>query len=140
MNSATEPQCGEDNYVRLHKVHPVLSGVLENIKKAYEPSENLSVDKGMIAFKGRLSFRQCMPAKPTKYGIKVWIAADSQSGYGRNFSVYLGKEENVPQPNGLGYDVVTKMARPFLKMHRHVLFYNFFTSIKLMEDLLVQDT
>lgn len=111
-NSATEPQRGEDNYDRLYKVRPVLSKVLENIQKAYEPSKNLSVDEGMIAFKGRLSFRQYMPAKPTKYGIKVWMAADSKNGYVSNFSVYLGKEADVPRLNGLGYDVVTKMARP----------------------------
>lgn len=33
-----------------------------------------------------------------------------------------------------------KMARPFLKMHRYAFFDNFFTSTKLMEDLLAQDT
>lgn len=67
-----------------------------------------------------------MPAKPTKYSIKVCMAADSQNGYVNNFSVYLGKEANAPHNNGLGYDVVIKMASPFLKMHRHVLFDNFF--------------
>ena len=68
------------------------------------------------------------------------MAADSQNGHVSNFSVYLGKEAHVPRLNGLSYDVVTKMARPFLKMHRHVFFDNFFTSTKLMEDLLAQDT
>ena len=139
-NSATEPQRGEENFDRLYKVRALLSGVLENAQKAYEPSKNLSIDEGMIAFKGRLSFRQYMPAKPTKYGIKVWMAADSQNGYVNNFSVYLGKEANVPRVNGLGYDVVMKMATPFLKKHRHIFFDNFFTSTKLMEDLLAQDT
>ena len=68
------------------------------------------------------------------------MAADSQNGYVNNFSVYLGKEGNVPRANGLGYDVVMKMASPFLKNHRHIFFDNFFTSTKLMEDLLAQDT
>ena len=139
-NSETEPQRGEENFDRLYKVRSLLSGVLENSQKAYEPSKNLSIDEGMIAFKGRLSFRQYMPAKPTKYGIKVWMAADSENGYVNNFSVYLGKEANVPRVNGLGYDVVMKMASPFLRKHRHIFFDNFFTSTKLMEDLLAQDT
>ena len=130
-NSETEPQRGEENFDRLYKVRSLLSGILENSQKAYEPSKNLSIDEGMIAFKGRLSFRQYMPAKPTKYGIKVWMAADSQNGYVNNFSVYLGKEANVPRVNGLGYDVVMKMASPFLKKHRHIFFDNFFTSTKL---------
>ena len=139
-NSETEPQRGEENFDRLYKVRSLLSGVLENSQNACKPSKNLSIDEGMIAFKGRLSFQQYMPAKPTKYGIKVWMAADSQNGYVNNFSVYLGKEANVPRANGLGYDVVMKMASPFLKTHRHIFFDNFFTSTKLMEDLLAQDT
>jgi len=65
-NSATELQRGEENYDCLCKVCLFLSGLLENIQKAYEPSKNLSIDEGMIAFKGRLSFLQYMPAKPTK--------------------------------------------------------------------------
>ena len=91
-NSETEPQREDANYDRLFKIRPILSIVLENNQNAYEPSKNLSVDEAMIAFKGRLSFRQYMPAKPTKYGIKVWMAADSQNGYVTNFSVYLGQE------------------------------------------------
>lgn len=81
-----------------------------------------------------------MLAKLTKYSIKVWMAADSQNSYVNNFSVYLGKEANAPRNNGLGYDVVIKMASPFLKMHRHVFFDNSFTSTMLMDDLLAQDT
>ena len=69
----------------------------------------MSIDKGMIAYKGRLSFRQFMPAKPTKYGIKVWMAADAKNGYVSNFAVYLGQAENNRRRiHGLGYDVVMK--------------------------------
>lgn len=139
-NSETEPPRGDANYDRLFKIRPILSIVLDNIQNAYEPSKNLSVDEAMIAFKGRLSFRQYMPAKPTKYGIKVWMAADSQNGYVTNFAVYLGQEGNQARLHGLGYDVVMKMARPFLNKNRHVFFDNFFTSTTLMEHLLAQNT
>ena len=54
----------------------------------------MSIDEGMIAYKGRLSFRQFMPAKPTKYGINVWMAADAKNGYVSNFAVYLGQAGN----------------------------------------------
>jgi hypothetical protein len=37
----------------------------------YNPNKEQSIDEGMIAFKGRLSFKQYLPAKPTKFGIKV---------------------------------------------------------------------
>ena len=125
-NSEKEPQHGEENFDRLYKVRSLLLGVLENSQKAYEPSKNLSINEGMIAFKGRLLFREYMPAKLTKYGIKVWMAADSQNGYVNNFSGYLGKEANAPSVNGPGYDVVMKMASPFLKKHKHIFFDNIF--------------
>lgn len=88
-------------------------------KKPMNPVK-ASTDKGMTAFKSRLSFRQYMPAKPTKYGTKVWMVPDSQNGFVNNFSVYLGQEVNVLQLNALGFDVVMNMARPFLKMHGHI--------------------
>ena len=59
----------------------------------------------MIAFKGHLSFRQYMPAKPPKYGIK----ADACNGFMLNHKVYLGRERNAAPENGLGYNVVTPL-------------------------------
>ena len=35
-NSATEPRRGEENFDRLYKVRPLLTGILENVQKAYE--------------------------------------------------------------------------------------------------------
>ena len=62
-----------------------------------------------------------MPAKPTKYGIKVWMAADAKNGYVSNFAVYLGQAENNRRRiRGLGYDVVMKMTAPFLNNYRHI--------------------
>ena len=42
---------------------------------------DVSVDEAMIAYQGRLSFRQYLPAKPIKYGIKVWEACDTRNGF-----------------------------------------------------------
>ena len=82
-----------------------------------------------------------MPAKPTKYGIKVWMCADLSNGYVLNFQVYLGKNDDyadagLVQAHGLGYYVVTTMLRPFYNQFHHVYFDNFFTSPQLLEDLL----
>ncbi|KAK3697639.1 hypothetical protein QZH41_002451 [Actinostola sp. cb2023] len=50
-----------------------------------------------------------MPAKSTKYGIKVWMAADSSNGYVLNFNTYLGREIGQSLTHGLGYHVVTRL-------------------------------
>jgi hypothetical protein len=41
----------------------------------------------MIAFTGRLGFKQYVPLKPTKWGIKVWMRADPNNGYMNEYQV-----------------------------------------------------
>ena len=129
-DSSKEPARGDRDYDRLYKVRTVLDYVRGKCEGNFMPSKNISVDEGMVGFRGRLSFRQYMPAKPTKYGIKVWMAADSSNGYVLNFDVYLGKEPNQrPRIYGLGYDVVTSMIRPFMNKNHHVYFDNFLAQL-----------
>lgn len=35
------------------------------------PGTDVRVDKLLLAFRGRCEFQQCMPNKPTMYGIKI---------------------------------------------------------------------
>lgn len=140
-DSSREPARGDANYDRLFKVRSVLDYVRNKCNNNFKPTKNISVDEGMIGFRGKLSFRQYMPAKPTRHGIKVWMAADSSNGYVLNYDVYLGKEANQrSRIYGLGYDVVTKMIRPFMNKNHHVYFDNFFSSVKLLEHLESNDT
>ena len=139
-DSSLEVARGTPGHDRLFKVRPVIDYVRTKCENNFSPTKNLSVDEGMVAFKGRLSFRQYMPVKPTRYGIKVWMAADSSNGYVLNFDVYLGKDEGHRRIHGLGYDVVTKMITPFMNKNHHVYFDNFFSSVKLLEHLLAKKT
>ena len=139
-DSSVEPARGTPGFDRLYKVHGVFDRIRQKCQINYKPSKNISVDEGMIGYRGRLSFRQYMPAKPTKYGIKMWMAADSSNGYVLNFDVYLGKEEGQRRIHGLGYDVVFKMVTPFMNKHHHVFFDNFFSSVKLLRHLEAQNT
>ena len=67
-----------------------------------------------------------MPAKPTKYGIKIWMAADAENGYVNNMAIYQGSEEGKDgYVHGQGY-VVMSMARPFSNKNHHLFFNNFF--------------
>ena len=48
----------------------------------------------MIPFKGRLKFKQQMPLKAVKVGIKMFVLSESQSGYCHKFQVCLGKDDD----------------------------------------------
>ena len=54
-DSSVEPPRGHRLHNRLYKVRPILTAFNDKMLAAYKPSKNISVDEGMIAFKGRLS-------------------------------------------------------------------------------------
>ena len=89
----------------------------------------------MIGYSGRISYRQYMPAKPVKRGIKVWMLCDATNGFMSRFDIYLGRENNQTE-NGLGYNVVTRLTNLLHGTFRMVFFDNFFTGVQLLKDLL----
>ena len=133
----------EDANDVLCKVRSLVTLLEDKFADAYIPGKNVSVDEGLVKFNGRLSFKQYMPMKPDKFGIKVWMLADADNYYVPRFQVYLGKNRTnseLFQLKGLGYYVVWTLGEPYLDDHRHFFFDNFFTSTDLMRDLESRDT
>ena len=98
------------------------------------PGQPLSIDESMIGTKCRLSFIQHLPAKPTKWGIKVWVCSDVATGYILSFSIYTGKDPNVSiLPNGLAYDVVMRLLENRFNKGYSVFVDNFYTSPNLFQ-------
>ena len=100
----------------------------------------MSIDEAMVKYKGRV-FRQYMPKKPIKWGIKVWMIAEPKTGYVSNYAVYLAKcssSENAGQ--ALGTRVVLDISKPFHHTYRHLYFDNFFNSQEVVEELLKVET
>ncbi|GFS03597.1 PiggyBac transposable element-derived protein 4-like [Elysia marginata] len=101
-NSASQPGRNDANYDPLYKVRPLLDHIRNVCSMVYKPKRNLSVDEAMVAFTGRVSFKQYIKNKPTPWGFKIWCLAEAESGYLLNFQVYTGKMEEAPQ-HGLGH-------------------------------------
>ena len=125
---------GEEGHDRLGKVRPLIDHLSTKFAEVYQPHRDIAVDNAMIKFQRRSSLKQYMPLKPTKRGIKVWVAADSTNGYFSRFDVYTGKKGNTTE-HGLGARVVKTLTSDFKGKHHHVYFDNFFTSLQLLEDL-----
>ena len=51
--------------------------IREKCFSLYNCHESISVDEGMVPFKGRLKIKVRMPDKPVKYGIKLFTLCDS---------------------------------------------------------------
>ena len=56
----------------------------------YNPTEHLAADELIVLYKGRVVFRQYIPNKHKRFGIKIYKLCDSL-GYTYDMSVYLGK-------------------------------------------------
>ena len=113
----------------------------ENFRRCYAPGRDLAVDEAMIEFDGRLAWKQYMPKKPVKWGIKLWCLCEATSVYCLAFTVYTGAETGVDAvTHDLGYRVVMKLMENYLNQNRHVYADNYFTSVSLAKDLLAEDT
>jgi hypothetical protein len=80
-DSLSQPPRGHPQFDKLFKIRPLLDLLLRSFKNCYTPTQFISIDESMIAFKGQLSFLQYLPKKPHKWGMKAWVLADSCNGY-----------------------------------------------------------
>lgn len=61
----------DESTSRLKKIQPLCDMMKQAFKKNQIPGQNMAVDETMILFRERLKFKQYIPGKAHKYGIKV---------------------------------------------------------------------
>jgi Transposase IS4 len=105
----------------------------------YIPDANLTVDEQLYPFQGRSPFRQYIPSKASSYGHKVWWICCSKTSYPLKGEMYLGKEPGKTTKN-IGAGVVHRLSEPWKNTGRNIVMDNFFTSIPLAQQLLVEKT
>ena len=95
MDNTSAPACTDPNYDRLWKARPLIDLLQHTCGEMRNPGQQFSIDESMIGTKCHLSFIQYLPAKPTKWGIKVWVCSDAATRHILSFSIYTGKDPNV---------------------------------------------
>ena len=61
-----------DSDDKCEKIEPLLDLLQPAFSSSYTPAQNVAIDESVIAFKGRVSFRQYLKGKPTPWGIKAF--------------------------------------------------------------------
>ena len=138
-NNRNNPQRGDAGHDKLSHIRHIITRVKDNIRSQYNPHPEITVDEAMIGFNGRLGFKQYIPMKPTKRGIKVWVCADPHNGYVNDFNVYTGKDSDGPT-KGLAEKVVKALVEPLYGMNHTVYMDNYFSSVPIYMDLLQNGT
>ena len=88
---------------------------IENCKKCYVPSFDLTIDEQQFPCKSWCLFIQYMPNKPDKFGIKFGLLVDICSKYLCNGKLYLGKGPTRNGENDLPTDFCLWLMQTFLK-------------------------
>ncbi|CAH2094173.1 unnamed protein product [Euphydryas editha] len=131
------PPRGAPNYDKLYKIRPFLELINKACQNNAKNTKSQSIDEAMVKFKGVSSLKQYMPMKPVKRGYKIWIRADSATGYVFEFDVYTGKRDDKTTEVGLGGNVVKRLTKKLIDegFQGHITFVNFFSSYEIMQFL-----
>jgi len=66
---------------RMHKIRSILDHLLPHFTASFSAYKNLTTDKGVCGFQGRVIFHIYIKKKPDKYSIKMFTVCDSKTGY-----------------------------------------------------------
>ena len=59
------------------------------------PGRDVSIDEALLLWKGRLSWKQFIRTKQTRFGIKTFVLADASTGYVWNSVIYTGDDTRI---------------------------------------------
>nr|CAH7723798.1 unnamed protein product [Callosobruchus chinensis] len=122
---------------------PVLDHLQRKFMSVYIPGKNISVDESLIGWKGRLSWKQYIPSKRKRFGIKLFMLCESSTGYIYNFIVYTGASTNYgPKYNDepVASRIVLSLADSLLNKGHCLFLDNFYSSPDLAQKLAGQRT
>ena len=77
-----------DNLYKIQTLYDLLTQIWKDM---YNPGEHISIDEGMLKWRGRLSFRVYNKNKPIKYGIRSYILCDSANAYSWALDIYASE-------------------------------------------------
>ena len=93
------------------------------------------LDKVIVMYKGRVIFRQYIPKKHKRFGIKIYKLCDSL-GYTYDMSVYLGKQrQHATTQITATHGRVLQVIRRVEGLGHKIFVDNYFTSPAVFDDL-----
>lgn len=121
----------------LAPIREVFSSFVENCKNAYSVGEYCTIDEKLEAFRGKCFFRQYIPSKPNKYGLKIFALVDARMYYTANMEIYAGRQPTGPfAVSNKPTDVVKRLTNEISGTGRNITVDNWFTSLELADYLL----
>ncbi len=114
----------------LHKIRRIFIGITSSFRRVFVPYKDLCVDESLMKWKGRLAFRQYIPTKRSRFGVKFFILCDVLTGYVQDMVIYTGSTTDICHYEGLGISgsVVMTLLAPYLGKGRVLYVDNWYSS------------
>lgn len=122
---------------KLFKIDVVLQTLKKGFSDIFRPFQKLCIDESVVQWKGRLSFKQFLPKKRHRFGVKTFVLCDCKTGFVLDMVVYTGKNTqiDVVQNLGISGSVVTSLLDSYLDSG-HILYVdNWYSSPYLFQYL-----
>lgn len=123
---------------RLYKIRNIIETIVDSFKSSIRPGKNIVIDESMVPWRGRLRFRQYIPGKRHKYGVKLYKLC-LPDGYTYNIEIYAGKNNTIIEKSH-SHDVVMRLLNGLLFEGRILFTDGYYTSVPLGEELLQNNT
>ena len=143
-NNENEPPRDGPNRDRLYKIRPLVQHFSAVFSQAFTPLQDICIDESLLLYKGRIIFKQYIPLKRARFGIKIFCLTDS-NGYLHSFRIYSGKDDPVTNLDNdisqecrdMSVTAKTTLAlmKKFLNKAYHLFIDNWYTSVPLLEFL-----
>ncbi|XP_069697349.1 piggyBac transposable element-derived protein 4-like isoform X1 [Periplaneta americana] len=125
------------------KVKHVIDYIESKFLEFYSPLEYVCVDESTVNFKGRVVFKMHNPQKPTKWGLRIYVIADSTNGYVRGLIPYYGSvtTKSLIHPeltftSRIVLQLINKVQSVTNEKGYHLYTDRFYTNLDLARELL----
>lgn len=120
----------------LKKIKPVIDDLRQKFANSMTPGKNLCIDESLLLWKGRLKFKQYIPLKRKRFGIKLFQIVDCSSGFILDFVVYTGADTDYEKFDlGISGDIVAYFMKPYFYKGHVVYIDNWYSSPQLAQFL-----
>ena len=118
---------------RLTKIINIINMLRKSFNAAFQPYKELCIDESLLLYKGRLSFKQYIPSKRNRFGIKSFILCDCKTGYVQDLIVYTGSStipDSYSEIKEIGKSgaIVLALLEPYLGKGHTLYVDNFYSS------------
>ena len=127
---------------KIRKINMVYESMKKSFSESFKPFQNLVIDESLVLWRGNLAFKQYIPSKRHRFGIKLFVICDCKTGYVLGIILYTGATTltDIDPELGLSGSIVKTLMEPYLDKN-HILFTdNWYTSPKLVKFLYSRGT